>query len=73
MHINIVEWLSGKKWAGVENMKFVGSREGEWLHADVVEEWAEWAKWALCWRVASNVWQVRLGWCRGDEEADNGE
>jgi hypothetical protein len=53
-----------------EKMDALGSREGAWVSADVVEEYESWS---LCWKVASSVWETRIGLCRGVEEGDGGE
>lgn len=62
---NLVQWYSGRNARGVENMKSVGGKEGDWLHPDVVEEWEDW-KFSV--RVVGRMWQERLNLYLGGEE-----
>jgi hypothetical protein len=62
MHFKLVEWLPDKEYAEVQIMNVVGGRLGQWLHADVVEEWEAWKM------VLSRGWQGRLALYFGKEE-----
>jgi hypothetical protein len=49
----------------ITSVKHVGSRNGDWMHDDVVEDYA---KWAQGWKVASHVWEKRMCVFRGAGE-----
>jgi len=49
----------------IASVPHVGSRNGNWLHDDVVED-CEW--WHMTWLQASYVWETRMGIFRGAEE-----
>lgn len=63
--VSYVESADGEGEEGVETMSRVGCEEGEWVERDTVEEYEEWK---LAFRVASVVWEARMGLVRGKTE-----
>jgi hypothetical protein len=55
----LVDWVSGQRGGKIEA---VGSRDGAWLCADVVEDWEDWK---TCETVVGDVWRKRVRKCRG--------
>ncbi|KAF2024445.1 hypothetical protein EK21DRAFT_117763 [Setomelanomma holmii] len=67
---DMVEWVARRvvnreSDMGIGDMDAIGSRQGRWLEKNVVEDWKEWLS---CWKVVWNVWEWRVGLCRGREE-----
>jgi hypothetical protein len=55
----LVQWIAGKRGGKIQ---VVGSYDGEWLCAEIVEDWDDWR---VCEMVAGQVWENKVVRCRG--------